>query len=51
MSKQIIDRRETKAVTVRLSAKSRSILDTISEKHGISRTVAIEYIIQLFEDK
>tara|TARA_Y100000114_G_scaffold23928_1_gene19630 strand:- start:3429 stop:3551 length:123 start_codon:yes stop_codon:yes gene_type:complete len=38
-------------MTVHLGAASRKVIEQVAEEHGVSKTMALEIIIQLFGDQ
>lgn len=51
MAQKIICRKGRKPMTVHLGEASRSIIDKVAEEHGVSKTMAMEIIIQLFGEQ
>ncbi len=48
---KIICRKGRKAITVHLGEASRQVIERVAEQHGVSKTMALEIIIQLFGDQ
>jgi hypothetical protein len=46
----IISRKNTKAVCVHLSEKSREIIQKIADENGVTKTLAVEIIVQQFQE-
>ena len=44
----IISRKNRKAVCVHLSQKSREIIEKIADENGVTKTLAVEIIVQRF---
>ncbi len=51
MAQKIICRKGRKPMTVHLGAASRKVIEQVAEEHGVSKTMALEIIIQLFGDQ
>ena len=51
MAQKIICRKGRKPMTVHLGEVSRKVIERVAEEHGVSKTMALEIIIQLFGDQ